>query len=317
MSLIDTAQLDANHAPGSVAGPSSPPERASHSLLSCCRQMNSSRALAFGISTLASLTILLHFHNRFWYAPDDGAYAHVAERILQGEVLHRDVQDIHMGYINFTNALALQTFGNRLVSMRYPLILLGVAASALAFLLMAAHKNSVAAVGALVVAALSIVQFLNPTAHWYCFSLLWVLIGCLTWIPQQARGRLLLIGFLVGLVFLFRQLTGVVAAIAVVTCLLHESPQNSDGGSPRLARMTGLIMGLGLAGYLLTKTDAMTFLMYGAWPLGIVAIVAIRSRVSGPRHAGDHRPADKWRLTRRRATPRLPLLPWNGFSLAR
>jgi hypothetical protein len=72
------------------------------------------------------------FHDRFWYAPDEGNYAHVAERLLQGEVLHRDVQDVHAGYVNFANAAALRLFGLDLLSLRYPLAVLSVLQAALA-----------------------------------------------------------------------------------------------------------------------------------------------------------------------------------------
>ena len=67
-----------------------------------------------------NILILGHFHNRFWLPVDEGQYAHVAERILNGEVLNRDIQEL--GYINFLNAAALGIFGRNLVSMRYPLI---------------------------------------------------------------------------------------------------------------------------------------------------------------------------------------------------
>ena len=68
---------------------------------------------------------MYYFHNRFWWPPDEGAYAHVAARILDGEVLNLDVQDIHAGYINFANALWLWLFGLDLVSLRYPLAAMG------------------------------------------------------------------------------------------------------------------------------------------------------------------------------------------------
>ena len=71
-------------------------------------------------------TIMVAFHDRSWWPPDEGGYSHRAERILAGEVLNRDIQDIRPGLINFTNALAFAVFGDDLVSLRYPLIVLGV-----------------------------------------------------------------------------------------------------------------------------------------------------------------------------------------------
>jgi hypothetical protein len=34
--------------------------------------------LAFGASLVISAAILIYFHDRFWWPPDDGAYAYVA-----------------------------------------------------------------------------------------------------------------------------------------------------------------------------------------------------------------------------------------------
>src|SRR5215210_3316416 len=75
---------------------------------------------------IVSTILMIIFHNRFWAPPDEGNYAHVAERILSGQVLHRDVQDVHAGYVNFVNAGAFSIFGLKMVSMRYPLAALTV-----------------------------------------------------------------------------------------------------------------------------------------------------------------------------------------------
>ena len=69
--------------------------------------------LPFVVAAGASTLILFHFHDRSWWPPDEGAYAHVAERILAGEVLNLTIQDIHAGYINFAKPLAFAKFGDR------------------------------------------------------------------------------------------------------------------------------------------------------------------------------------------------------------
>jgi len=70
------------------------------------------------LTAAANAVLLWFFHNRFWYAPDEGNYAHVAQRVVSGEVLNLNVQDIHPGYINFVNAAALRVFGLDLLSLR-------------------------------------------------------------------------------------------------------------------------------------------------------------------------------------------------------
>jgi len=243
---------------------------------------NSRRAtILVGVAALAAaIAVLSLYHNRFWYAPDDGAYAYVAERILEGDVLNRDVQDVHFGYINFANAAALATFGRKLVSLRYPLILIGAISAWSAYWLLA-RRNLVAAVcGALVVASLSIVQFLNPTAHWYSFGLFWLLVVTLAKVPRAARWRTVSIGFLVGLMFCFRQLSGVIASIGVVTWLLLEDSASEEPQRRTVARVIGGVMFAGLAVYLASKVTTATFLVYGIWPLALITAAAWKTQMS-------------------------------------
>ena len=78
----------------------------------------SKRAPAAAVAMLATVFLLGTYYDRFWYPPDEGNYAHVAQRVLAGETLNLQVQDVHPGYINFVNAAALGVFGIDLVSLR-------------------------------------------------------------------------------------------------------------------------------------------------------------------------------------------------------
>ncbi len=116
---------------------------------------------------LLAALVLGHYHDRFWWAPDDGADMHMAERLLAGEVMHQDIHDVHPGYHNFLNAAALWLFGADIVSLRYPLVAMGLVQAGLIFLLLGARGAIVGVTGALAGTALSLVQFLNPTANWH------------------------------------------------------------------------------------------------------------------------------------------------------
>ena len=78
--------------------------------------------LAFAFVVTWTAAVLGYYHDRFWWPPDEGLYAHVADRVARGEVLNRDVQNIHPGYHALANALWLVLFGDDLVSLRYPLV---------------------------------------------------------------------------------------------------------------------------------------------------------------------------------------------------
>ena len=66
---------------------------------------------AFALLILFNTLVLGYYHNRFWWPPDDGVYAHTAERMLNGEVLNKDVEEIHTGYIHFIDVAAFALFG--------------------------------------------------------------------------------------------------------------------------------------------------------------------------------------------------------------
>ncbi len=264
--------------------------------------------LAFLLSMAAAAIILGYFHNRFWWPPDDGAYAYVAERILAGDVLNRDIQDIHAGYINFTNAAALALFGMDLVSLRYPLAILTLVQTGLLFWLFARFGALRAAVGAVSMASLSFVQFLNPTAHWYCLFLFVAIVAVLAWRPPGSALRLELVGFLVTLVLLFRQLSGLLVAVGVLAWLIAEAKGSRSGGRRTVARLLLGVMIFGLAAYLASKADLLAALLFGIWPLGLLVWVwratALEDR------------AALIMLTRLAIGGLLALLPLLGYHLA-
>ncbi len=240
------------------------------------------RRLAVAFLGVGAITAVVtgYYYNRFWWPPDEGAYAHIADRLLQGEVLNRDIQGIHPGYINFANALWFRLFGDDLVSLRYPLVAMSVLQSCLVFLLLIPRGTLAAITASLSLTALSLVQFLNPTAHWYCLLLFIVLICCLSWLPRDGPWRLEIVGFLVVTLFLFRQLTGVIVAIGVLTFLLCEAPRGAAGKQRFLARTLVAVMAGGLATYMVTKTGLLAVAVYGIWPLSILVWAWFSAAVS-------------------------------------
>jgi hypothetical protein len=67
---------------------------------------------------------LLPFVDRGWIAHDDGMLGQTAERVLAGEIPHRDFDDPYTGGLAYLHAVALKIFGVRLLSLRW--LLLGV-----------------------------------------------------------------------------------------------------------------------------------------------------------------------------------------------
>ncbi|MGH7516106.1 MAG: ArnT family glycosyltransferase [Gemmatimonadales bacterium] len=64
---------------------------------------------------------LWHFLDRGWIPHDDGTLAHSAERVLHGELPHRDFAEVYTGGLSYLNALAFRLFGIHLLTIRYVL----------------------------------------------------------------------------------------------------------------------------------------------------------------------------------------------------
>jgi Dolichyl-phosphate-mannose-protein mannosyltransferase len=229
---------------------------------------------------LASTVLMIVYHNRFWAPADEGKFAHVAERILRGEALHRDVQDLHAGYINYVNAAAFSLFGVRMVSMRYPLALLTVVQAGLMFLVLKRAGTATALVGGLALTSLSFVQFLNPTPNWYTLFLAVAIIAWLSWNPTSLQWQHIVTGFLIGTAFLFRQLSGVFLASGVLVFLLLQKPSAGATGAPRLARGLLALIAVGHAWYILRVTDPVGWVLFGVWPLAVVLWAWLRTKRS-------------------------------------
>jgi len=230
--------------------------------------------LAFLIVILSNGIILTYFHNRFWWPPDEGVYAHIAERVMRGEVLNADVEEVHTGYLNLFHSVVFRVFGTRLVSLRYPLAAVALIQSCLVFLIIAKHNLVPALLGAIGSTAMGMIQYLNPTPNWYCLLFSTLIAFGLAYIGPERKGRLELVGLLTGLVFLFRQITGVFVAMSVLTYLLAEKRDEVHGSKALLAKSVLGLMLLGAVAYLLSATEAVGLLLFGIWPI-VILIQAI------------------------------------------
>lgn len=233
--------------------------------------------IGFALCIVISSAILIHFHDRFWWPVDEGVYAYVAQRILAGDVIHRDLVDLHAGLGNYINAAAFLIFGEDLLSLRYPLVVLGIIQSGLTFWLLKDKGLWVAGLGAIAVASTGFIQFPNPGAGWYALFLTFVTITLASQADLKSTRTLLILGVLLGACFLIRQLSGVILAMGLLTwVMLKLTSQNTETPPGALAgkALAGLIT-TGLAIYLVSKMSITAFLGAGIWPL-IIGALAVR-----------------------------------------
>ncbi len=225
-----------------------------------------------------SCLILIHFHDQFWWGPDEGVYAYVAQRFMAGDTIHKDLIDIHPGYGNFLNILAFAVFGEDLLSLRYPLVLLTLVQGAVVLWLLRRHGNIVAFIGAFAVTAFSFIQFLNPSANWHALAAFFALSLCLTKMRVGSSSRLMLAAFIVGVAFFTRQLNGVFLAIGLIAVLLFECREDRS-----VSHVPAMILGgvplLGLTFYVISKGHLFGLLLIGIWPLLLLSIATFQARL--------------------------------------
>ncbi len=232
--------------------------------------------LAAACGSLAVVAVLLwYFHDRFWWPVDDGVYAYVAQRLLAGDRLHLDLIDLHAGFGNLANAFAFAAFGEDLRSLRLPLAMLTLLQSGLVFWLLRERGPLIAATGALAAGTLSFIQFLNPSANWYALFVCILTIAVAARIDVSDRGGLVLLGFLLGLCFFTRQLSGVILTIGTLTWLMLRLAA-TDGQKAFAGRVFGAFLAAGLGAYLLSKASATALLLVGIWPLWLGGLAILR-----------------------------------------
>jgi len=244
-----------------------PPEPAKHLVTRVSSRLsNRSFLIAFLFVLVFNTLTLAYFHNRFWWPPDEGVYAHTAERMLNGEILNKDVEEIHTGYIHFIHVAAFAAFRTKLLSLRYPLMAAAFLQSCLVFLIIAKRDVFIAAVAAGTATAFGAIQYLNPQPSWYCVLFVTLIAFFFTYFPQE-KWTIFVVGLLVGFVFLFRQITGVFVAMGVVTYLLIRKNEHSLIRDTWLARSLLGVMLVGTVLYVLSATNTSGLILFGIWPI--------------------------------------------------
>ena len=236
----------------------------------------------FTVIAVFNAALLWHFHDRYWYPVDEGIYATMAERLLDGEVLHVHIQDFHPGYGDFLNAAAFRLFGVELVSLRYPLVAGAFLQSLFVFGVFRRESLPIASAAAIASVALGVVQFLNPTPHWYALYGTCALLYWLTWAPRDGWMRLVGAGAIVGTIGLFHQLLGVLVGTAVLVVALQEQSRNAEGVDRRLAQFLMLAPLMGLAAYVV-RAPMIEFsgvLLFASWPMALLLRALLQTRTA-------------------------------------
>ena len=104
-----------------------------------------------------------------WIPHDEGAFSQSAERVLNGELPHRDFDETYTGGLTFANALAFRVFGVNLASLRFVLFAFFVAWIPAVYYVASRFAGAYVSAGVTLLAvAWSVPNYSAAVPSWYC-----------------------------------------------------------------------------------------------------------------------------------------------------
>jgi hypothetical protein len=201
--------------------------------------------LRVGLAARESLVVLIvvcvlsalyesHFLFRGWVPWDEGALSEGAQRVLSGELPHRDFNEIYTGGLNYLHALAFLLFGEKLSSMRVVLFVFFVAWIPVLYGI-ARRFASPPAAGACVLAcvAWSVPNYSASMPSWYNLFFATFAVGALFRYLESRQARWTVgAGLACGLSLVVKS-TGIYVAVAVFLVLLFDEQLRSESRARR------------------------------------------------------------------------------------
>lgn len=173
---------------------------------------------------------------RGWVPSDEGVFGQSAERVLQGELPHKDFDEVYTGGLTYLHALAFRVQGTSLASFRYVLYLFFLAWVPATYCVALRFVSSpVASAVTFLAVAWSIPNYSAPMPSWYnLFFATFGLVSILRYIETGSRRCLFIAGLCGGLSFLFK-VTGLYFIAGVLLFLVFReqvAPANRSTRAP-------------------------------------------------------------------------------------
>ena len=194
--------------------------------------MASDRSVLAALLCLSAI-YLWSFTFRGWIAHDDGMLAQIAERVIAGEMPHRDFDDPYTGLLGYLHGLGFLTFGVSLRSVRLVVLLFSLAWLAAMYLL---ARRFVAPLGAALVTALAMTwtlpnYFAGVPSYYNLFLATFGMVALMRHVETDRRYWLGIAGACGGLSFLVKSAGGLYFAIAAVLFLVCREQQTAPDGN--------------------------------------------------------------------------------------
>lgn len=170
---------------------------------------------------------------RGWIPHDEGTLAQSAERVLDGQLPHKDFNEVYTGGLTYLNALAFRVLGVNLASMRYVLYLFFLAwIPALYYVALRFVSAFLAGSVTLLAVVWSVPNYAAPMPSWYnLFFATFGLMAILRYTESEERRWLFLAGLCGGISFLFK-ISGLYFVVGVLLFLAFREqgePSATEG----------------------------------------------------------------------------------------
>jgi hypothetical protein len=201
---------------------------------------------------------MAHELKRGWVPWDEGTLAQSAERVLHGELPHRDYNEVYTGGLSYLNAAAFRLFGTNLASMRYMLFLFFLAWVPAAYYVASRFVSAiVASAVTLLAVAWGPPNYAAAMPSWYnLFFATFGLAALLRYIEVRTGRWLVFAGFCGGVSILFKLPGLYFVAGALLFLLFREQMAPSATSADRRER-------LWCRGFLVTAVLLYEVLLFG------------------------------------------------------
>lgn len=214
------------------------------------------------IAWVIAAIYLIPFVERGWMPHDEGLLAHSAERVLYGELPHRDFDDAYTGGLAMFHAASFRLGGVTTSAIRWTLYLAAILWIPLLYLIaLRLAAPVIAALAVLACVAWSLPNYFAAMPSWYLLFLTTGSLYCLIRFQEQNGRRWLLAAGLCCGLSLLTKINGLYSIAAALLYILFVDQQRSIDASgrrsPAVAACTTLIA--------LTFTAIVALLVLNPW----------------------------------------------------
>ena len=232
---------------------------------------------------VATAAYLLPFVDRGWIAHDEGMLGQMAERVLSGEIPHRDFDDPYTGGLTYLHALGFKIFGVRLLSLRWLLLAATLVWVPVVYFLAARFvPPAVAALVTAVAVTWSLPNYFASMPSYYnLFLATFGTAALFRHIDRGGRGWLVLAGVCGGVSFLVKSV-GVFFVVAGGLYLLFraQSPDEADAAPADVRPSTSFLL-LEAAGCVALVAALVSLVGERRTPMNLLHFVAPLAAVVG------------------------------------